>query len=50
MMNRSPEHVKQFMMAELGTEGSIDGLQRLVLKGKFLPKVILTHFQFRTVS
>jgi translation initiation factor 2 subunit 2 len=39
MMNRSPEHVFQFMMAELGTEGSIDGLQRLVIKGKFLPKV-----------
>ena len=38
-MNRSPEHVFQFMMAELSTEGSIDGLQRLVIKGKFLPKV-----------
>lgn len=39
MMHRSPEHVFQFMLAELGTEGSIDGNQRLVIKGKFIPKV-----------
>jgi translation initiation factor 2 subunit 2 len=39
MMRRSPEHVFQFMMAELGTEGSIDGNQRLVIRGKFVPKV-----------
>ena len=41
MMNRNPDHVMQFMMAELGAEGSIDGLQRLVIKGKFVPKVFL---------
>lgn len=40
MMNRAPDHVFQFMMAELGTEGSIDGNQRLVIKGKFVPKYI----------
>jgi hypothetical protein len=30
-------------MAELGTEGSIDGNQRLVIKGKFVPKVGIYH-------
>merc|ERR1712021_135363 len=40
MMQRSPEHVYQFFMAELGTEGSIDGNQRLVIKGKYVPKYI----------
>jgi len=39
-MRRSPEHVFQFMMAELGTEGSIDGNKRLVIRGKFVPKYI----------
>lgn len=28
MMRRSADHVFQFMMAELGTEGSIDGNKR----------------------
>lgn len=46
MMKRSPEHVFQFMMAELGTEGSIDGNQRLVIRGKFVPKVILILLYF----
>ena len=27
-------------MAELGTEGSIDGNQRLVIRGKYVPKYI----------
>jgi translation initiation factor 2 subunit 2 len=40
MMRRSSEHVFQYMLAELGTEGSIDGQQRLVIKGKFIPKYI----------
>jgi translation initiation factor 2 subunit 2 len=39
MMHRNPDHVFQFMMAELGTEGSIDGSQRLVIRGKFVAKV-----------
>src|SRR3982751_464626 len=39
MMRRSSDHVFQFMMAELGTEGSIDGNKRLVIRGKFVPKV-----------
>lgn len=40
MMRRNPDHVFQFMMAELGTEGSIDGNSRLVIRGKFVPKYI----------
>ena len=39
-MNRSPEHVFQYFMAELGTDGSIDGTQRLIIKGKYMPKYI----------
>jgi len=40
MMNRAPDHVYAFFMAELGTEGSIDGNQRLVIRGRYLPKYI----------
>ncbi|CAI5736615.1 unnamed protein product [Hyaloperonospora brassicae] len=40
MMHRSPEHVLQFTLAELGTEGSIDGNQRLVIRGRYVPKYI----------
>jgi len=28
-----------FLLAELGTSGSLDGQQRLVVKGRFAPKV-----------
>jgi translation initiation factor 2 subunit 2 len=40
MMRRNADHVFQFMMAELGVEGSIDGNKRLVIRGKFVPKYI----------
>lgn len=40
ILQRPPEHVVQFFMAELGTDGSIDGNQRLVIKGKYVPKFI----------
>ncbi len=40
ILQRSPEHVFQFFMAELGADGSIDGNQRLVIKGKYVPKYI----------
>lgn len=40
VMQRSPEHVLQFVLAELGTEGSIGGDGQLTLKGKFGPKHI----------
>lgn len=37
-MNRAGEHVSAYLLAELGTSGSLDGQQRLVVKGRFLPK------------
>ncbi|KAH7615872.1 hypothetical protein Ndes2526B_g09183 [Nannochloris sp. 'desiccata'] len=37
-MNRNPEHLQQYILAELGTSGSLDGQQRLIMKGRFLPK------------
>lgn len=38
VLQRNPEHLIQFLFAELGTSGSIDGEKRLVLRGKFQPK------------
>lgn len=38
MMNRNSEHVQQFLLAELGTSGSLDGQSRLIIKGRFQPK------------
>ncbi|PRQ60316.1 putative translation initiation factor 2, beta subunit [Rosa chinensis] len=37
-MVRQPDHVMSFMLAELGTSGSLDGQLRLVVKGRFSPK------------
>nr|AFK44754.1 unknown [Medicago truncatula] len=37
-MHRPPDHVMAFLLAELGTSGSLDGQQRLVVKGRFAPK------------
>jgi len=39
-MHRQPEHIIQFLFAELGTSGSVDGSQRLVIKGRFQQKQI----------
>ncbi|KTW28029.1 hypothetical protein T552_01891 [Pneumocystis carinii B80] len=39
-MRRNSEHVIQFLFAELGTSGSVDGSARLVIKGKFQQKQI----------
>ncbi|KAL9103341.1 MAG: hypothetical protein Q9163_001607 [Psora crenata] len=39
-MKRSDEHVMQFIFAELGTSGSVDGSRRLVIKGRFQQKQI----------
>ncbi|XP_065879410.1 eukaryotic translation initiation factor 2 subunit beta-like [Euphorbia lathyris] len=39
-MHRQPDHVMAFLLAELGTSGSLDGQQRLVVKGIFAPKKI----------
>lgn len=40
MMQRDSQHVYSFLMAELGTEGSIDGNERLIIRGRYLPKYI----------
>ncbi len=40
LMHRSLDHMMSFLLAELGTEGSIDGNQRLIIKGRFQPKQI----------
>ncbi|XP_078447890.1 eukaryotic translation initiation factor 2 beta subunit [Wolffia australiana] len=37
-MHRQPDHVQNFLLAEMGTSGSLDGQQRLVVKGRFAPK------------
>merc|ERR1740117_2861244 len=39
-MNRSMDHVYAFMLAEMGTTGSIDASSRMVIKGRFPPKAI----------
>ncbi|KAI9433028.1 domain found in IF2B/IF5-domain-containing protein [Lactarius indigo] len=39
-MHRQPEHVIQYLFAELGTTGSVDGSGRLVIKGRFQQKQI----------
>jgi translation initiation factor 2 subunit 2 len=47
IMSRQPEHVLAFVLAEVGSTGSIDGSGRLVIKGKFQPKHIeniLRHY------
>ena len=40
LMHRQPEHVMSFLLAELGTDGSIDGNARLVIKGRYQPKQV----------
>lgn len=37
-LQRSLDHLIQYLYAELGTSGSIDGQKRLIIKGKFLGK------------
>jgi translation initiation factor 2 subunit 2 len=37
-MHRQPEHVIIFLLAKMGTSGSLDGQQRLVMKCRFDPK------------
>lgn len=39
-MKRTDEHVTQYLFAELGTSGSVDGSKRLVIKGRFQQKQI----------
>lgn len=37
-MNRQHEHMMAYLLAEMGTSGSLDGQERLVIKGRFAPK------------
>jgi translation initiation factor 2 subunit 2 len=39
-MKRTDEHVTTYLFAELGTNGSVDGTKRLVIKGRFQQKQI----------
>lgn len=36
-LHRQPDHVIQYLFTELGTVGSVDGSQRLIIKGRFQP-------------
>uniref|UniRef100_A0A915IEP0 Eukaryotic translation initiation factor 2 subunit 2 n=1 Tax=Romanomermis culicivorax TaxID=13658 RepID=A0A915IEP0_ROMCU len=38
LLKRTPKHLLSFLLAELGTSGSIDGNNQLIIKGKFQPK------------
>ncbi|KAF2366325.1 Translation initiation factor IF2/IF5 [Trinorchestia longiramus] len=40
LLHRVPQHVLQFLLAELGTSGSIDGNCQLIIKGRFQQKQI----------
>jgi translation initiation factor 2 subunit 2 len=39
-MKRTEEHVTAYLFSELGTNGSVDGSRRLVIKGRFQQKQI----------
>jgi translation initiation factor 2 subunit 2 len=39
-MKRDTSHVLNFFLAELGTTGSIDGSDRLLVRGKYQPKYV----------
>ena len=53
LMNRQSDHVLSYALAELGTNGSIDGNHRLVIKGRFQPKqleTVMRHYISEYVS
>ncbi len=39
-MRRDQEHLTAYIFAELGTQGSVDGSGRLIIKGRFQQKQI----------
>lgn len=41
-LRRQPKHLLAFLLAELGTNGSIDGNNQLIIKGRFQQKQIET--------
>lgn len=42
MLHRQPQHLLAFLFAELGTSGSVDGTNQLIIKGRFQQKQIET--------
>ncbi|XP_074644551.1 eukaryotic translation initiation factor 2 subunit 2-like [Tubulanus polymorphus] len=40
MLHRQPKHLLAFLLAELGTSGSVDGNNQLIIKGRFQAKQI----------
>jgi translation initiation factor 2 subunit 2 len=42
LLRRQPKHLLAFLLAELGTNGSIDGNNQLIIKGRFQQKQIET--------
>jgi len=40
MLHRQPKHLLAYLLAELGTSGSIDGNNQLIIKGRFQQKQI----------
>lgn len=40
MLHRQPKHLLDFLLAELGTSGSVDGNYQLIIKGRFQQKQI----------
>ncbi|XP_052718312.1 eukaryotic translation initiation factor 2 subunit 2-like [Crassostrea angulata] len=40
LLHRQPKHVLAFLLAELGTSGSVDGNNQLIIKGKYNQKQI----------
>jgi len=37
-LHRSPQHLLNFVIVELGTTANLDGTGRLVIRGRFIPK------------
>lgn len=42
LLHRQPKHLLAFLLAELGTSGSLDGTNQLIIKGRFQQKQIET--------
>ena len=42
MLNRDMSHVQTFFLAELGTTGVMDGQDRFLIKGRYMPRYIET--------
>ncbi|XP_005091279.1 eukaryotic translation initiation factor 2 subunit 2 [Aplysia californica] len=40
LLHRQPKHVLAFLLAELGTSGSVDGNNQLIIRGKYTQKQI----------